>query len=130
MPLPPGPSAKATRRVAPCRMLDHMGKPKRQSSSRAKKRQPDRQRQAPAERPSVAQRVSRMPPPQVLDRIRRIRTVQQEADAELAALIDHAVELGVSWPEIATQLGVTRQAARQHYQRRHRDDAIREDRSV
>lgn len=35
----------------PCRMLDHMGKPKRQSSSRAKKRQPDRQHQAPAERP-------------------------------------------------------------------------------
>jgi hypothetical protein len=109
-------------------MLDHMGKPKRQSSSRAKKRQPDRQRQAPAERPSMARRVSRMSPPQVLDRIRRARAAQQKAEAELAALVDYAVELGVGWPEIATQLGVTRQAARQHYQRRHRDDAIRQDR--
>jgi hypothetical protein len=111
-------------------MLDHMGKPKSQSSSRAKKRKPDRQHQAPVDRPSVAQRVSRMPPPQVLERIRCIRTAQQEAEAELAALIDYAVELGVGWPEIATQLGVTRQAARQHYQRRHRDDPIREDRIV
>jgi hypothetical protein len=71
-----------------------------------------------------------MSPPQVLERIGRARVVQRKAEAELAALIDHAVELGVGWPDIATQLGVTRQAARQHYQRRHRDDAIREDRIV
>jgi len=35
-------------------------------------------------------------------------------------LIDHAVGLGIGWPEIASRLGVTRQAACQHYQRRHR----------
>lgn len=69
-----------------------------------------------------------MSPPQVLDRIGRVRVAQQRAEAELAALIDHAIELGVGWPEIATQLGVTRQAARQHYQRRHRDNAISQDR--
>ena len=71
-----------------------------------------------------------MSPPQVLERIRRARVAQQKAEAELAALVDHAVELGVGWPEIATQLGVTRQAARQHYQRRHHDDGIHEDRIV
>jgi hypothetical protein len=64
-----------------------------------------------------------MSSPQVLERIERARVVQQKAEAELAVLVDQAVGLGISWPEIATrrQLGVTRQAARQHYQRRHRD---------
>jgi hypothetical protein len=52
---------------------------------------------------------------------------QQEAEAELAALIDQAVGLGIGWPEIADHLGVTRQAARQHYQRRHRKDANPQD---
>jgi hypothetical protein len=33
------------------------------------------------------------------------------------------VALGVSWPDITLRLGVTRQAARQHYQRRHRGDS-------
>jgi predicted transcriptional regulator len=69
-----------------------------------------------------------MSPSQVLDRIRRARVAQQEAEAELAALIDHAVSLGIGWPEIAAELGVTRQAARQHYHRRHREDASRPDR--
>ncbi len=57
-----------------------------------------------------------------------VQAVQQKAEAELAALIDHAVNLGVGWPQIATQLGVTRQAARQQYQRRHRESASRHDR--
>ena len=42
-------------------------------------------------------------------------------------LIDHAVNLGIGWPEIAIKLGVTRQAARQHYQRRHGDGVNRQD---
>jgi len=71
-----------------------------------------------------------MSPPQVLERLGRARVAQQKAEAELAALIDHAVELGIGWPQIADQLGVTRQAARQHYQRRYRDGAIRQDRSA
>ncbi len=68
-----------------------------------------------------------MSPPQVLDRIGRARVAQQRAEAELAALTDHAVELGLGWPKIATPLGVTRQAAGQHHQRRHRDGAIGQD---
>jgi len=71
-----------------------------------------------------------MSPPRVLEQIARARVAQQKAGAELAALVDRAVELGIGWPQIAAQLGVTRQAARQHYQRRHRDGAIRQDRLV
>jgi hypothetical protein len=61
----------------------------------------------------------------VLEKITRARIARDEAEAELAALIDHAVALGVGWPDIAWHLGVSRQAARQHYQRRHRDDGQR-----
>jgi len=57
----------------------------------------------------------------VLERIERVRLAREAAEAELVVLIDHAVGLGIGWPEIAARLGVTRQAARQHYQRRHRD---------
>jgi len=66
----------------------------------------------------------------VLERIEDARAAQQEAEAELAVLVDHAVSLGIGWPEIATRLGVTRQAARQHYQRRHRDSATRQNRAA
>jgi predicted transcriptional regulator len=55
----------------------------------------------------------------VLERIQRARLTREAAEAELAVLVDHAVSLSIGWPEIATRLGVTRQAARQHYQRRH-----------
>jgi hypothetical protein len=41
-------------------------------------------------------------------------------DAELAMLTDRAVALGISWPQIADRLRITRQAAPQHYLRRHR----------
>jgi len=103
-----------------------MRRPKRQSGSGARQVQPDRG-QPPAEPPSPARPVSRLSPSQVLERIRRARMTQQEAEAELAALIDQAVGLGIGWPEIADHLGVTRQAARQHYQRRHRKDANPQD---
>jgi hypothetical protein len=62
----------------------------------------------------------------VLEDIRDTRAEQVEAEAELAALIDKAVDLGIGWPQIAAQLGVTRQAARQQYQRRHPDSASRQ----
>jgi len=61
----------------------------------------------------------------VLERIEDAKAAQQEAEAELAVLVDQAVMLDIGWPEIATRLGVTRQAARQHYQRRHRDRTTR-----
>ena len=64
-----------------------------------------------------------MPPLQVLKRIERTRAAQRKAEAELAKLVEQAVGLGIGWPEIATRLGITRQAARQHYKHRHRDSA-------
>ncbi len=122
------PTAERSRQGQPglshlARKLDRMGRPKRQSSRRAKQVQPDRRHQAPAEPPVLTERVSRMSPPQVLEQIEGARLAQEKAEAELAVLIDHAVGLGIGWPQIATRLGVTRQAARQHYQRRHRDGA-------
>ena len=71
-----------------------------------------------------------MSPSQVLEQIRRSRIAQQEAEVKLAVLVDQAVTLGIGWPQIAEQLGVTRQAARQHYQRRHCDDTSRHDRVI
>ena len=58
-----------------------------------------------------------------MERIERTRAAQRKAEAELAVLVDRAVTLGVGWPQIAARLGMTKQAARQHYQRRHRDNA-------
>jgi hypothetical protein len=93
---------------------------------RARKRkvkyvQPGYRHRAPAAPPRPAERIARLSPPQVLERIARAGLHQKEVDAELAALIDQAVSLGIGWPDIAQRLGVTRQAARQHYQRRHRE---------
>jgi hypothetical protein len=94
---------------------------------RARKRkvkyvQPGYRHRARAAPPRPAKRIARLSRPQVLERITRARLHQKELDAELAALIDQAVALGIGWPGIAHRLGVTRQAARQHYQRRHRND--------
>jgi hypothetical protein len=61
-------------------------------------------------------------------RIEQARLTREKADAKLTVLVDQAVGMGIGWPEIAAQLGVTRQAARQHYQRRHRDGSSRPDR--
>ena len=67
---------------------------------------------------------------QLLEQIERTRVTQRKAEAALAKLVDQAVGLGIGWPEIAARLGVTRQAARQHYQRRHRGSlAVQERRS-
>ena len=65
---------------------------------------------------------------QALEQIEQVRLARDEAEAELGVLIDHTVGLSVGWPEIAARLGVTRQAARQHYQRRHKDGTSRPDR--
>jgi hypothetical protein len=94
---------------------------------RARKRkvkyvQPGYRHRARAAPSSPTERIARLSPAQVLERITRARLHQKELDAELTALIDHAVEVGIGWPDIADRLGVTRQAARQQYQRRHRDD--------
>jgi hypothetical protein len=80
----------------------------------------ERRHGAPAQSSGRAQTASRMSAAQVLEQIERTRVAQRRAEAALAKLVDQAVGLGVRWPEIAARLGVTRQAARQHYQRRHR----------
>jgi len=105
-----------------------MGRSKRQPKVR--RVQPERRHSKPAEPSGPPEQVSQLSPPQLLEQITRARLVRDAAEAELAVLIDHAVNLGIGWPEIATQLGVTRQAARQHYQRRHREDANVGDRAT
>jgi predicted transcriptional regulator len=105
-------------------MLDSMGKSKRRSGPRVKHVPPGRE-QAPAKPAGSAQRVAHLSAPQVLEQIEHARLARDEAEAELAVLIDHAVDLGIGWPEIAARLRVTRQAVRQHYQRRHRDGVDR-----
>ena len=109
-------------------MLGCMGKSKRRSGPGIKQVPPRWRHQARAEHTDSAQRVSHLSAPEVLTRIERARLARDEAEAELAVLIDHAVGLGIGWPEIALRLKVTRQAARQHHQRRHRDSASRQDR--
>jgi hypothetical protein len=96
-----------------------MGKARRQKIKRVRAGYRHR---APATLPNPADRIARLSPAQALERIARARMRQKELDGEMAALIDHAVALGIGWPDIAQRLSVTRQAARQHYQRRHRDD--------
>jgi hypothetical protein len=107
-------------------MLDHMGKSKRQPKVRHG--QPGHRPPEPGEPPSLPSPVSQLSPPEVLERIKRAQVARQAAESELVALVDHAVSLGIGWPEIAAQLGVTRQAARQSYQRRRRDHASRPER--
>lgn len=70
--------------------------------------------------PGQAQAASQVSAAQVLEEIERTRVGQLRTEATLAKLVDQAVAVGIGWPEIAARLGVTRQAARQHYQRRHR----------
>jgi hypothetical protein len=59
----------------------------------------------------------------LLEQIKQVRVERDDAQTELAILIDAAISQGLGWPQIASKLGVTRQAARQQYQRRHFGDA-------
>ena len=107
-------------------MLDHVSRSKRRPKIRQV--QPRLRPQERAELPGPPQRDSQLSPPEVLERIERARLTREKADAELAVLVDQAVDMGIAWPKIAARLGVTRQVARQHYQRRHREGAICQDR--
>jgi hypothetical protein len=109
-------------------MLEHVSKSRRRTVARAKRAIREPQRHGLAETPAPVRLDTRVTPPQVLELIERARVTQREAETHLAVLIDHAVGLGIGWPEIAARLGVSRQAARQQYQRRHRDSASRQDR--
>jgi hypothetical protein len=102
-------------------MLGGMSRSRRLAKG-IKPRRGDRTRE-PATPPSPAERIARLSPAKVLERISRARLQRDELNAELALLIDHAVSLKIGWPDIARCLGVSRQAARQHHQRRHRGAA-------
>ena len=102
-----------------------MARAKRRAKPKARQIHRGQRQQGPAKSPGPTKRASGLSPPQVLERIENAKASQQEAEAELAVLVDQAVSLGIGWPEIATRLGVTRQAARQHYQRRHHDRTTR-----
>ncbi len=88
--------------------------------------QPDRRDQSLVDRHGSSQPVARLSAHEVLEQIRYARIERDDAEAELAKLIDAAVSQGLGWPEIASQLGVTRQAACQQYLRRHRDGSSHE----
>jgi len=77
--------------------------------------------------PRVPQPAAPSSAPELLEQIKNVRIERDKAEAELAILVDAAVRQGVGWPQVALQLGVTRQAARQQYLRRHTDDRVRRD---
>lgn len=75
-------------------MLRYMGRARKQ---KMKYVQPGYRHRARATPSSPAERIVRLSPSQVLERITRARLHQKELNAELAALIGHAVELGIGW---------------------------------
>jgi hypothetical protein len=101
------------------RILDGMAKPRRRPAQRARQAaRADQTHHDAMEAPTSAQQPMQRSSAEILERIKRVRVERDSAEAKLDALVDRAVELGIGWPGIATQLGVTRQAARQRYQRR------------
>jgi hypothetical protein len=96
-----------------------VSKSRRKPMPRARKVQPDRRDQAPARQPAPPKRVIQLSAAELLEQIRQVRIERDDAETELAMLINAAVSQGLGWPQVASQLGVTRQAARQQYQRRH-----------
>jgi predicted methyltransferase len=96
-----------------------VSKSRRKPVPRARTTQPDRRDQAAARQSGPPKRVAQLSGAELLEQIRQVRIERDNAVAELAMLIDAAVSQDLGWPQIASQLGVTRQAARQQYQRRH-----------
>jgi len=55
----------------------------------------------------------------VTDKLAELVAERRDLDQKIAMQVDSLVRYGAGWPEIAAALGVTRQAARQAYTRRH-----------
>jgi hypothetical protein len=70
------------------------------------KPRPNYRVRAPAAPASPAERITRLSPGEVLERISRARLQREELDVELATLTDHGVSLGISWPQIAARLRI------------------------
>jgi hypothetical protein len=58
----------------------------------------------------------------VTDKLAALVAERRDLDQKIAMQVDSLVRYGAGWPEIAAALGVTRQAARQAYGRRHASD--------
>jgi hypothetical protein len=61
--------------------------------------------------------------PSGLARLAELAARHRELQAAVDAQVDVLAAAGTPWPQIAAALGVTRQAARQRYRRRHPADA-------
>jgi hypothetical protein len=85
-------------------ILDHVARAKRRAKPKARQIHQGQRPEGQAQPPGPTKRVSGLSPPQVLERIEGAKAAQQEAEAELAVLVDQAVILGIGWPEIATRL--------------------------
>lgn len=98
-------------------MLGDMGKPRRRTDQKAK--QARSSTKSPVDAVNSTRLHAQSSGGQIVEQLGRARSARDAAEAKLDAIVDRAVDLGVGWPEIAAQLGVTRQAARQRYHRRH-----------
>ena len=106
-------------RIIGSRIIEGMSKPRRRATQKARQARSSQMAHNALNTAGSAQRPSPRAPTAILDRIKRARSARDAAEAELDAIVGRAVDLGIGWPEIAAQLGVTRQAARQRYRRRH-----------
>ena len=97
--------------VGPSPHAGLVSKSKRKPVLRARKAQPDRRDQAPARPSGSPKRVTQLSDVELLEQIKQVRIERDDAETELAMLIDTAISQGLGWPQIASQLGVTRQAA-------------------
>lgn len=114
-----GPGGQGDPRWRESRMIDGMSKPRRRSTQRARQARSSQTEYKSVDAAGSAQRPSQRSSTEILERLKRARSARDAAEADLDAVVDRAVDFGIGWPEIAAQLGVTRQAARQRYQRRH-----------
>jgi hypothetical protein len=117
-----GPTGQGNSRCRESRIIDGMSKPRRRSTQKVRQARSSQTQHNALNTAGSAQRPSQRSPTEIRDRLKRARSARDAAEAELDAIVDRAVDLGIGWPEIAAQLGVTRQAARQRYQRRHGTD--------
>jgi hypothetical protein len=102
------------------RIIDGMSKPRRRSRQKPRQARSGQPHHKAVEAAGATRRPSQQASAgEILDRLKRARSARDAAQAEVDVLVDGAVGLGIGWPEIAQELGVSRQAARQRYQRRH-----------
>lgn len=88
-------------------MLGDVSKSRRRLAKRTQPRK-DHQDRSPAASSSATGWIAGLSVADLLERISRARLHRDELDAELALLVDRAVNLRIGWPEIAAQPKVCR----------------------